>query len=111
MLRLLDERGVNLFDTFDKDGQAPIHVAAREGYLPIVKYLVEEKKVTTWLNNKQHMRALNVARHALRERGEDAKLMEVIHYLFDMERTGLGGDPLPSNYLPEATGYIGGGDK
>lgn len=106
VIRLLDEKGVNVVDAFDKEGQAPIHVAAREGFFPIVKYLVEEKKCTVWLNNKQHVRALNISRAQLKAHPEhEEKHREVIHYLFDLEGSGMGGDPLPSNYLPEAIGY------
>ncbi len=79
IIKLFVEKGVNAVDEFDSEGQAPIHVAAREGYLAIVKYLVEDLKVTVWLNNKQHVRALNIARESLKQRpAEEAKHKEVV---------------------------------
>jgi ankyrin repeat protein len=107
VVKLLDEHGVNVVDSFDKEGQAPIHVASREGFFNIVKYLVEDKKCTVWLNNKKHVRALNIARQGLKDHpADEAKFKEIVHYLFDLEASGMGGDPPASSYLPEAAPWI-----
>lgn len=37
VLKLFEAKGVNVVDAFDVQGQAPIHVAAREGFFSIVK--------------------------------------------------------------------------
>lgn len=50
--------------TFSKSGNLPLHAAAREGFLPILKWLVEVKKVDVMQDNKEKepKRALNIAR-------------------------------------------------
>jgi ankyrin repeat protein len=52
VVKLLDEHGVNVVDEPNYQGDLPVHTAAREGMLPILKFLIEEKHVNVMQNNK-----------------------------------------------------------
>ena len=79
MLRLLMERGIKL-DVRDKQGNRPIHWAAKEGLLDNLKLLVEEAGVEVWLQEKDMRSTLDhaacsgsvpIVRYLIEERGMD----------------------------------------
>ena len=89
VVKLLDEHGVNVVDEPNFQGDLPIHVAAREGMLPILKYLIEEKNVNVMQNNKlENKRPLNLSRQSLHDRPNEPQHKECTHYLFDKDETG-----------------------
>jgi ankyrin repeat protein len=70
-------------------GDLPIHTAAREGMLPILKFLIEEKNVNVMQNNKlENKRPLNLSRQSLHDRPNEPQHKECTHYLFDKDETG-----------------------
>lgn len=89
VVKLLDEHGVNVTSEFNQAGDLPIHTAAREGFLPILKYLCEVKKVDVMQNNqKENKRPLNISRQSLHDRPNEPQHKECVHYLFDLDETG-----------------------
>ena len=89
VVKLLDEHGVNVVDEPNKEGDLPIHTAAREGHLPLLKWLIEEKHVGIMQNNKlENKRPLNLARQSLHDRPNEPQHKECVHYLFEKDDTG-----------------------
>ena len=79
ILRLLMERGIGL-NVRDKQGNCPIHLAARRGRLDSVKLMVEEAGVNLKQRNAEGLSPLDlaannghleVARYLIEERGMD----------------------------------------
>ena len=89
VVKLLDEHGVDVVSEFNHFGDLPIHTVSREGFLPIIKWLCEVKKVDVMQNNKKEdKRPLNIARQSLHDRPNEPQHKECVHYLFDKDETG-----------------------
>ena len=89
MVKLFDENGVNVVSEPNHYGDLPVYTAAREGFLPILKYLCEEKKVDLSINNKKDdKRPLNISRQSLHDHPNEPQHRECVHYLFDLDETG-----------------------
>jgi len=76
ILKVLEQHGVDLRNQQNSKGDCPIHVASREGYLEMVKWLVEDLETNVALKNKDGKTGLDIAR-------ESPKKKDVIEYLFD----------------------------
>lgn len=87
VVKLLDEKGVNVVSEPNFQGDLPVHTAAREGFLSILKFLIEEKGVNIMQNNTlEKKRPLNLSRQSLHDRPNEPQHKECTHYLFDKAR-------------------------